>query len=250
MSYGLVVGSFHDTEEVVVKPLGNRLKHLSEYSGATILGDGTVALILDMAGLANRADITSMSGEKLKGELSSEDEQKQAKEVHSLLFFLNSPEEPCAIPLDLVQRIEHITGKDIETLGGHRAMQYRGGLLPLVTMGDSANVNIYDSSKNPVVLVTNVNGHEVGLLGNMPIDVVEANEAIDQKTHRQTGVAGSTIINGRTTLIVDIFELVDTVFPDWGEEKVKERAEERKQEDKSIKILLAEDSDFFRAQVK
>ena len=103
---GWSVGVFHDTEEVVVKPLGGRFKHLREYSGATILGDGTVALILDIAGLAAKAGLTSMDASARAVELATAAEAQRLQDLHSLLLFDNGPEEPFAVPLDMVQRIE------------------------------------------------------------------------------------------------------------------------------------------------
>ncbi len=248
MSYGLVVGAFHDTEEVVVKPLGRRLKHLREYSGATILGDGTVALILDMPGMAAKADLTSVAGTARAAELAAQTEAQRTIDVHSLLLFHNGPEEACAIPLELIHRIVHIKPEQVERLGNHRTMKYRGSFLPLVTLSDTASVSSLDEEEDLVVLVSSTGGHEVGLLGAMPVDVVETRAVIDQNTHRQEGIAGSAIIQNRTTLIVDLYGLVDTVHPDWCAARGKPCAEASPFNE--TVVLLAEDSDFFRAQVK
>jgi two-component system chemotaxis sensor kinase CheA len=250
MSFGLVVGGFHDTEEVVVKPLGRRLKHLREYSGATILGDGAVALILDMAGLAAKAGLTSVSGSARAAELAAEAEAQRLQDVQSLLLFHNGPAEPCAIPLDLVQRIERIRPEQVERLGRHRTMQYRGSSLPLVTLSDVASVASLDEEQGLVVLVSSVDGHEVGLLGTMPVDVLETRATIDQTTHRQRGVSGSAILHDRTTLIADLYELVDAVHPGWGKARSETRGVASAAVSGATTVLLAEDSDFFRAQVQ
>ena len=248
LSYGLVVGAFHDTEEVVVKPLGRRLKHLTEYSGATILGDGTVALILDIAGVAAKAGLTSVSGSARAAELAAAAEVQRLKDVHSLLLYQNGPDEPCAVPLDLIQRIERITPDQVEHLGDQRTMQYRGRSLPLVTLSDAASVRSLDAEKDLVVLVASANGREVGLLGAMPVDVIETRAAIDQSTHRQKGIAGSAILNDRTTIITDLFELVDAVHPDWSDARSERHSAVTSHG--AATVLLAEDSDFFRSQVK
>ena len=245
MAYGLVVGGFHDTEEIVVKPLGRRLKHLREYSGATILGDGSVALILDIAGVAARAGLTSVAGSARALELAAQAEADRLQDVHALLLFHNAPDEPCAIPLDRVQRIERITPDRVERLGGQRTMQYRGGSLPLVTLADVAGVRPVEDGQDLAVLVSCVHGREVGLLGAMPVDVVEARVIIDQATHRQKGIAGSALINHRTTLIADLHDLVDVMHPDWRADRA-----DRPVPAGNVTVLLAEDSDFFRAQIK
>jgi two-component system chemotaxis sensor kinase CheA len=246
-TYGLVVGAFHDTEEIVVKPLGSHLQGLREYAGATILGDGTVALILDVVGLATKAEIGSVSGTKRAREQHEAAEQERLIDTQALLLFHNAPDELCAAPLDTVLRIERIRPDQVETIGGRRTMQYRGGSLPLVTLSDTAKVKDIGDAKELAVMISNIRGHEVGLLGAMPVDVIETNAVIDQVTHRQIGIAGSTIIRNRTAMVADLFELVDATWPEWA----KQRSEDKPKpaEGEGPVVLFAEDSDFFRTQV-
>ncbi len=246
-TYGLVVGAFHETEEIVVKPLGCHLKRLVEYAGATILGDGTVALILDVAGLATKANLGVVSGTARARELSEAAQQEKLSDTHALLLFHNSPEELCAIPLDTVLRIEHIRPEQVETRGARRTMQYRDGFLPLVTLADSAEVKTIVDTQDLAVMICRMRGREVGLLGAMPVDVVETNARIDQKSHRQKGIAGSAIIRDKTAFITDLFELVDAAWPEWAVEQAAEQPHPTGTQ--SSAVLLAEDSDFFRAQV-
>ncbi len=246
-TYALVVGGFHDTEEIVVKPLGRHLKTLVEYAGATILGDGTVALILDVGGLAAKANLGTVSGTARARELSEATQQEKLIDTQALLLFHNAPEELCAVPLDTVSRIEHIRPQQVENRGGRRTMQYCGGFLPLVTLADSAQVKAIEDTQDLAVMICRMRGREVGLLGTMPVDVIETCATIDQKTHRQKGVAGSAILREQTALIVDLFELVDMVWPEWAVEQLAESP--RGPASKSSAVLLAEDSDFFRTQV-
>ncbi len=246
-SYGLVVGSFHDTEEIVVKPLGSHLKGLEEYAGATILGDGSVALILDVAGLAAKANLDAIAAMAHSSAQSEDADREQLTDGHSLALFHNSPEVLCALPLDMVTRIEHIGPRQVEIIGGRRTMQYHGGLLPLVTLADAAQVEPISDARELAVLIANVRGHEIGLLGAMPVDVVETAARIDQTTHRQKGVAGSTIIRGSTALIVDLYELVDAAWPEWAAQQAVEQP--RSADAPEFRVLLAEDSDFFRSQI-
>jgi two-component system chemotaxis sensor kinase CheA len=246
-TYGLVVGAFHDTEEIVVKPLGSHLKGLREYAGATILGDGTVALILDVAGLAAKAELGAVSGTERARKQSEAAEQDKLIDTHALLLFHNSPEQLCAVPLDTVLRIERIRPEQVETIGGRRTMQHRGGFLPLVTLSDTAQVNPIGDTKELAIMISNIRGHEVGLLGAMPVDVIETNAQIDQVTHRQKGVAGSAIIRNRTALVVDLFELVDATWPEWAAQRATEKPQSVGADGRVV--LLAEDSDFFRSQL-
>ena len=248
MPYGLVVSTFHDTEEIVVKPLGRHLKRLHEYVGATILGDGIVALILDVAGLAAKAELVAVAKTVAERKRAEEALAGRREEIHSLLLFHNAPDELCAVPLDSVLRIERIKPEQVENMGGRRTMQYRNAALTLVTLSDVAQVKPIGESKEMAVIVSSVCGREVGLLGSMPVDVIETKSVIDLTTHRQKGVAGSVIINNRTALIADLLELVKATCPDWSGPPptlLLARAPS-----KGFVVLLAEDSDFFRAQVK
>ena len=246
-TYGLVVGAFHDTEEIVVKPLGSHLKGLEEYAGATILGDGSVALILDVAGLAIKANMDAVARMTRAHEREVDALEEKFDDSHSLVLFHNGPDVLCALPLDTVTRIEHIAPRQVETIGGRRTMQYHGGLLPLVTLADAAQVSPIGDSKELAVMIASIRGHEVGLLGAMPVDVIETRTQINQATHRQKGVAGSTIIHDRTALIVDLYELVDATWPEWAAQQ--SIAQPRSANAQDTAVLLAEDSDFFRTQV-
>ena len=250
--YGLVVQAFHNTEEIVVKPLGRHLKESREYAGATILGDGAVALILDVAGLAAKAELTSVSATQRAKELEekSRKENESEQNKHALLLFRNAPEESCAIPLGAVRRIERIKPEQVEMAGGRRTMKYREQSLPLVTLADTAQVQPISGTRDLAVIVSNIYGREVGLLGAMPVDVAEASSAIDGSTHRQRGIAGSAIIRGQTTLIADLVELVDAVYPEWGSKASGQHFAPAASASDKPTILLAEDSDFFRAQLK
>lgn len=246
MQYGLVVDSFQNTEEIVVKPLGRHIKMLQEYAGATIMGDGKVALILDVNGLAAKRDLTALTGSSRAVELAEEAERERLQDVQSLLLFYNAPSELCATPLDTVLRVERVSRQQVELVGGRRTMQYRGASLPLVTLSDAASVMPIDEDQDLAVIVSSVHGREVGLLGAMPVDVVETHANIDQMTHRQTGIAGSAILKDKTVLLTDVFELVEAVYPEWG--AARERVVETDQGPTTV--LLAEDSDFFRTTVK
>ena len=248
MKYGLVVEQLQDSEEIVVKPLGRDLKKCKGYAGATIMGDGRVALILDVASLAKMAGLMTVEGTARAAEV-AESEQEAARarrDKQSLLIFRSAEKEQFAAPLSLVERIEKIRRSDIEHVGGKRVVKYRGGSLPLFSIDEVASVTPMGNHDNLLVIVFMVAGKEIGLLGIGPIDALEANLKVDGVTLRQTGIMGSAIINDRTTLLVDIFEIVRTLNPQWF------KADEQKKKEKSgtATVLFAEDSSFFRNQVK
>jgi len=246
--YGLVVNQLCDSEEIVVKPLGRHLKACKGYAGATIMGDGKVALILDVAGLAHMAKLTSLEGSDRVSEAAKKKTvtQKEAKERTSVLLFRNDDEEQCAVPLGIVERIERIKVLNIETVGGKKVIQYRGGSLPLFSLDQVANVKSLPKSEQLEVIVFTLAGREIGLMVRPPVDAVDVTVKIDNVTLKQPGIMGSAIIGNHTTLLVDIFEMVQTINPDWFKEYQTMQAGI----EKKPTVLFAEDSDFFRNQVR
>jgi two-component system chemotaxis sensor kinase CheA len=249
MKYGLIVDKLQDSEEIVIKPLGKHLQTCKGYAGATIMGDGRIALILDVANLAIMADLTSMDGSDRASEVAQAAEKlvKAQKDKQALLTFRSSEAEQFAVPLNQVERIEKINRSDIEQLGGKRVMQYRGGSLSLIAIDDVAMVQPIADNDDLLVIVFNIAKQLVGLLAIGPIDAIELSVSIDDVTLKQPGVMGSTIIEGQTTMLIDIFEIVGTLFPEWFEDQ---ESYEVKDEESVPTILIAEDSNFFRNQVK
>ncbi|MGL1931469.1 MAG: chemotaxis protein CheW [Desulfotalea sp.] len=251
MKYGLIVDKLQDSEEIVIKPLGVHLQHCKAYAGATIMGDGRIALILDVGNIARMADLTSLEGSQRAAEVAkaAEDEMRAHKDRQSLLVFRNSANEQFAIPLNQVERIEKIKRSDIEEMGQHRTMQYRGGSLTLIKVDDVAVVAPLADQDDLLVIVFNIANTTVGLLAIGPIDALEITVDIDEKTLQQNGIMGSTIINDHTTLLVNVFEMVQTLFPDWYEEQPIVHVDIEEDEEAPT-VLIAEDSKFFRNQVK
>ena len=250
MKYGLIVDKLQDSEEIVIKPLGRHLQQCEAYAGATIMGDGRIALILDVSNIARMANLTSLDGSQRAAEVAQavEDEIRARKDRQSLLIFRNAENEQFAIPLNQVERIEKIKSHDIEEVGSRRTMQYRGGSLSLIRVDDVAMVDPIADQDDLIVIVFNVARTTVGLLAIGPIDALELAVDIDDMTLQQPGIMGSAIINDHTTLLVNVFEMVQTLFPEWYEEQPVIHVEEEIEDPPTI--LIAEDSKFFRNQVK
>lgn len=251
MKYGLIVDRLQDSEEIVIKPLGRHLQYCKGYAGATIMGDGKIALILDVGNLARMANLTSLDGSDRASEvaLAAEEALRAQKDKQALLIFRSSETEHFAVPLNQVERIEKIHRTDIEDLGGKRVMQYRGGSLSLICIDDVAMVHPLADYDNLLVIVFNIASQSVGLLAIGPIDALEIGVDIDDITLRQTGIMGSVIIDKHTTMLVNVFELVQTLFPSWFEHREVFDVESVGAGEAPT-ILIAEDSKFFRNQVK
>ncbi len=248
--YGLVVDELCDSEEIVVKPLGRHLKQCSGYAGATIMGDGKVALILDVSSLAQMAGLTNMAEVERMAQAvkAAEKARESAKDKISLLVFKNGESEYFAAPLNLVERIERIQTSTIEEISDRKVIQYRDGTLPLYELSQVTKIDPLPERDQQEVIVFTVKNRELGLMVTPPIDAVEVALEIDDSTLKMPCISGSMIIDKHTTLLVDIFELVKQLNPDWFEEE--KNAVTQMEDDGQKVILFAEDSAFFRNQVK
>jgi len=251
MRYGLIVDRLHDSEEIVIKPLGRHLQQCQGYAGATIMGDGRIALILDVSNIARMAGLTSLEGSERAKELNeaAKDAITKTRDKQSLLTFSSSATEQFGVPLNQVERVEKIKRHDIEEIGGRRVMQYRGGSLPLISIDEVSSVLPLDEREDLLVIVFHLAGKDVGLLAIGPIDAIEISADIDDVTLKQPGIMGSTIIGGRTTMLVNIFEITQVSNPQWFEDHAA-YAEIDVAEAQAPTILIVEDSNFFRNQVK
>jgi two-component system chemotaxis sensor kinase CheA len=206
--YGLVVDDMNDSEEIVVKPLGKHLRTCPVFAGATIMGDGKVALILDVASIGNMAGLRSQALQESEKSISEDNAVKNAEGTQPYLFFSNAENERLAVPLDTVARIEKVDAADIETVGGSRVLKYRGGSLPLIALQEAIQVDSLPEKNHYQVICFNINGREVGLMGTPPVDAAEVVIELDEKTLKQPGVLGSAVLMDRTTLFLDIEQVV------------------------------------------
>ncbi|MEC4678276.1 MAG: chemotaxis protein CheA [Nitrospirota bacterium] len=218
-SFGLVVDTVNDSEEIVVKPLSRQLKDLSYLAGATILGDGRVALILDVMGVAQegglKGDEQNDTGRMVEADALSNDEEGS---VTMILFSMNE-EDRYAIPLSEVARLEEFDVEKIEQSAGQDVMQYRDELLPLVRLGDALGVMTSGEENDRVpVIVFSRQEKSIGVIVGRIIDIVEAEMHLHAAPSEKIGVKGSLVIDGKTTDLLDIEQLIDCVVPGWLEE--------------------------------
>ncbi len=260
LRFGLVVEKVHDTVEIVVKPLGRHFKTCEVYAGATIMGDGRVALILDVAGLGKLADLRSIDERTPPIQEQEELALADGAVRQTLLLFHNGPAEFCAVPLHQVLRLEQIETDAIRIRGGKKVIQYRDSNLPVYALEEVANVEMLEEQKQMKVVIFVVSGRNVGLLVTPPLDIIEQDIVVDEVTLKQPGISGSANINGETALLVDIFGFMKVLNPDWFDDRDATRiaaisAPGESAADPGVpaadkSIVLAEDSAFFRAQVK
>ncbi len=130
--FGVVVDGISDTQEIVVKPLGKQFKGVTAYAGATIMGDGRVALILDVGGIGQLSGVFSESREEARG--AEPDKPEAFTEKQRLLLFHAGSFRRLAVPLSLVSRLEEFPRSSVEQAGGYDVIQYRGRILPLIPL--------------------------------------------------------------------------------------------------------------------
>lgn len=208
--FGLVVDEISDIQDIVVKPLAKQLKDVDTFAGATILGDGRIALILDVSGVAKRANLASeqldANDERVPKSLRSFDEQT------TFLVCSSTNDGRFALPLELVARLEEFASDKIERLGDRTAVQYRGHVMPLVDVesllgGGSAIDHSKTSGDTLPVIVFSRDGVTVGMAVHRVVDVVE-DVAITDRTNGRLGVHGYSVVNGRVTEVLDAPALV------------------------------------------
>jgi len=201
--FGLVVDAVSDTEEIVVKPLGKELKSLSAFAGATIMGDGRVALILDVIGIAERASLLSHTQHNDFADERDRDKALEGDAVEPLLVFSTAPGNRMAVPLSIVARLEEVDPSTLERASGHLVIQYRGDILPLLDLTGSP-MSRWEDGESPLNVVVYVDDtRSVGLVVEEILDTV--NEVIEvQHGLRREGTLGAVVIQGRVTDLLDI----------------------------------------------
>jgi two-component system chemotaxis sensor kinase CheA len=231
-TFGIVVDGVFHTEEIVVKPMSTKLRHITMFSGNTILGDGSVIMIIDPNGIAQAIGTAA----------SATDEETEAQrnaatdKTMSLLVFRAGSPEPKAVPLSLVTRLEEIDCKKIELSNGRHLVQYRGQLMPLVRV--SSEVRVRSEGAQPLLVFSDA-GRSMGLVVDEIVDIVE--DRLDIQVASETpGILGSAVIKGQATEIIDVGHFLPLAFEDWF------RRKEMRSEALTRTLLFVDDSAFFR----
>tara|TARA_Y100001934_G_scaffold280300_1_gene386624 strand:+ start:1744 stop:4554 length:2811 start_codon:yes stop_codon:yes gene_type:complete len=237
-TFGIIVNKVFDTEEIVVKPVAPILRHIDLFAGNTILGDGSVIMILDPNGIANASGDLSVSdaSEKTALEQASSAENKKT----SLLVFRAGEGAPKAVPLSLVARLEVFEDKDIEISNNNHVIQYRGQLMPLVPFNNQVQVKVEGKERAAIVFSDHL--RSMGLVVDEIVDIVEEYVAIETST-AQDSTFGSAIINGKATDIINVSHYLSRGHKDWF---AINETDDPFENDLSKRVLLVDDSPFFR----
>ena len=221
--FGLVVDEINDTEEIVVKPLGKQLKGIKTFAGSTIMGDGRVALILDVLGLAQTSNVISENRERTMTDKESQVVATSGGK-RTMLLFRCGADGRMAMELSLVARLEEFKPEMVERAGDRRVVQYRGQIMPLIRVSDflqSGNEKErQDGIDTMQVVVYSEQGRSVGLVVDRILDIVE--EAIvAQQPSKRDGLLGSAVIQERVTDLLDVQGLVRAANPTFFETELE-----------------------------
>ena len=211
--FGLIVDTINDTEEIVVKPLSKQIKGIKTFAGASIMGDGSVALILDVLGVAQRANIIGETHDREMEEVLAET-GAQKSQKSSFLLFTGPDEAHMAVPLDTLARLEEIPASQVERSGTRWVAQYRGQILPLVNLAFALEERrsrrrhkkfFAAGAENArlQILVCNYKGQRVGVMVEQIVDIIEDSAEVRYPASR-AGVLYSAVIQGQVTELIDI----------------------------------------------
>jgi two-component system chemotaxis sensor kinase CheA len=209
IQFGLLVDEVLNMQEVVVKPLGPLFSGSTDFAGATILGNGSVALILDVAGMANNSGLVAkiqarpLNPVQIAAEVSVE-------QIPMLLFELPGLEFT-AIPLECVDRLESFTVEKIQKNGKREVVQYGDGLMHLLRLNeyiDGASPTSVKSQEPLSVIAHYVNGLPMGLVVGKVHDIIEVPQIMQETNSQQRGLKGCVILNGRVINVIDVQEIL------------------------------------------
>ncbi len=242
-TFGIVVDQVFDTEEIVVKPVAPILKHLSVYSGNTILGDGSVIMILDPNGIANLANSQVSDDEAHKAEGEATAGRRREGEKETFLLLRAGKHGRKAVPLSLVARLEDIEIERIEESDGQLVVQYRGSLMPIVPVDGLEALRT--EGRQPVIVFTD-GDYTMGLAVDEILDIVE--DALDIKLgSKRAGIVGSAVIAGKATEIIDVSYYLGKAFGEWLRSR---DLNEEISPKRGTRVLLIDDSSFFRNMLR
>jgi two-component system chemotaxis sensor kinase CheA len=196
-TFGIIVDRVFDTEEIVVKPVAPILRDINLFSGNTILGDGSVIMILDPSGIASATGEMTMGAAKAESSVVAETAANSDRQA--MLVFKSGGESLKAVPLALVARLEEIDLSTVEYSNAQRVVQYRGQLMPLIPYNEDYE---WKSEGMQSILVFTDKDRSMGLVVEEIIDIVEDEVKVELRSSSD-GLVGSAVINGKATDIID-----------------------------------------------
>ncbi|ETR74036.1 MAG: Chemotaxis protein CheA [Candidatus Magnetoglobus multicellularis str. Araruama] len=243
--FGLIVDQVLGTEEIVVNPLHSLIHTIKIYSGTTIMGDGTVALILDVNGIANHCGLVFSNLSEKKDDKSKDRTQSDS---HRILLFKSGKNEQFAVPLLLMKRVEIISPKQIQEIGDREYISIEGKTIQVVRLENVLNVSSATESHRMYLLIPKQSPQPIGFLASKLIDVINMPLDLSKEDYMEEGLLGTALIGEIITLFIDIYKIIGKIFAHFQPELQPEKQPSNNQ--KQINVLLVEDTVFFRRLIK
>lgn len=247
VTFGIVVERILDTEEIVVKPLERCLSELTYFAGATIMGNGDVALIVDALGFYNCVNTQHDSVENQGLMDAHKDAESTSPDYHENILFSLSDERTYSVPLSLVSRLEEFDQDQIEKVGKNLVVRYNNKPMILIALDKVLGLSegLLDKSDlgdSVHTLVINIRGINYGLMVDQIIDIAVTNTTPDSETVDRKGFMGTLYINEKIVTLLDVHEIIESLNIGL---KLKVDKEE-KSKFKGKTILVVEDSPVYR----
>jgi two-component system chemotaxis sensor kinase CheA len=242
--FGMVVDEILDTADIVVKPLARFLKSISIYSGATVLGDGSVAFIMDIVGIAQKhLGLASQEFLKSVSDKYANDFDSGMEEREFVLVGLGTAAKH-AIPLSVVNRMEEVKTSSIEMSGHQRVIRYRGGILKLINLNEVLGYEVRTEKEDITqVVVINSDGQTFGLEVDQIIDVLMTRDFLDDSVSTHDAIVGNLVTSNEIIVVIDV-------------DKINEMTQTKKilrslpdLNTVTSKILFVEDTEAIRTKV-
>ena len=240
--FGLIIDEVIGTEEIVVNPLHSAVNPLIIYSGTTIMGDGTVALILDVNGVAMHAGIRFTA----EIEQTNKETRSSKTDSHRILLFKSGIEEQFAVPLLLMRRVELIEPSLIQTIGGNEYISVDNVPTLLIRLEKLLNVSPCVTSDKMYLLLPKQSQRPIGILASHLVDVINLPLVLNKESYMEDGLLGTAIVNEYITIFIDIYRLVEAAEKAIFGDSISTETEGHE----TKTILLAEDTLFFQRLVK
>ncbi len=259
--FGLIVDEIQDTADIVVKPLSRLLKSLHVYSGATILGDGSVALIIDVLGLAKVAQIRNESAQSGANAAISSLGQSSAglqNDRQDFLLVRVGSTSKHALVLGYVNRLEEFRQSQIDITGSHRVVRYRDAILPIVSANQQLGLPLkaYQPDDMISVVVVERGGHLYGIEVDEILDTLSTTANLDRSLNQRSCIVGNLATESELIVAVDPFEMISMAFGQTVQQQslnsnlVASHLMQAASRSSVKEVLLVEDTAFFRRVVK
>ena len=247
--FGLIIDNIVGAEEIVVKPMHSAVKSLPIYSGATIMGDGNVALILDAEGIVRHARV--IRNGRIDTAIPLPESPQENEDIQTVLLFKNGPHEQFAIALPLIRRVEPIKIAAIEQIGKRQYITIDGLSTLVLSLDKVLNVSPVVAKDDMYLILPRHIKRPIGLLISELVDITDTAIELNVQSYIEDGLLGTDIINNNMTLFIDIYHIVEVAEPEWfAERRIGLFGSPEPPPESTKQVLLLEDASFFRHLIK